>query len=186
MSVRQDIPGPQCPDFRSRGVGAVYRRSEVIAVDAEHGTDAAYQREVRAKRKGGPEPCDACKAAHREHVRAKRAAERGEREALAAAGFSEAFDTHAPDTQPMESDGGVPSRLADLWSMRDTLRTGIKVQAQIDPSKLAPLTKELRAVLAEIDQLEDDGDAAVDPFEQFFGEGSNVARFPVPADREAS
>lgn len=123
-------------------------------------------------------------------MRAKRAADRQEREALAAAGFVDAFDTHAPDTLPGHTEddapAGVPSRLADLWSMRDTLRAGIKVQATIDPSKLAPLTKELRAVLAEIDQLEDDGETAVDPFEQFFGEGSNVARFPAPQDREAS
>lgn len=166
------------------------QRPEVIAVAAEHGTDAGYQREVRAKRKGGPEPCDACKAAHREHVRAKRAADRAERESLAAAGFADAFDTRPPDTlpghTPDNAPSGVPSRLADLWSMRDTLRAGIAAQARLDPSKLAPLTKELRAVLAEIDQLEDDGEAAVDPFDQFFGEGSNVARFPAPADREAS
>lgn len=162
------------------------QRPEVIAVAAEHGTDAGYQREVRAKRKGGPEPCDSCKTAHREHVRGKRAAEKAEREALVAAGFEDladapAADTHDPDAQP-----GVVSRLDDLREMRDLLRDGIKVQARTDPSKIHNLTKELRAVLAEIELLEDDSETAADPFEQFFGEGSNVARFPAPADREAS
>lgn len=165
------------------------------------GSETAYRRHLRRD-----EPVDdACQVAHREHVAAKRAAKRAEREALAAAGVDEFLSTHEDSTHsngtqqddthaasfPDEVAEDLPpegeqSRLEDLRGARAYLRAAIAHQARTDPSKLAPLSKELREVLKEIDQLEnDDTTAEADPFEQFFSSG-NVARFPTPEDRKAS
>ncbi|MDJ0321668.1 hypothetical protein [Pseudarthrobacter sp. PS3-L1] len=60
--------------------------------------------------------------------------------------------------------------------------------AEVDASKLAPLSKRHSELLADIAAVEGASVVReVDPFDEFFsGDVSNVARFPAPSDREAS
>ena len=88
---------------------------------APHGTEAAYKRHLRHKES----PCDACAEAHRALQRAKR-------DAVAAPRLPKVSDAESDD---------------DLVLIRSVLRKALRDTAASDPSKVAPIAKELRAVV---------------------------------------
>jgi hypothetical protein len=99
---------------------------------APHGTEAAYKRHLRHKE----EPCDACRAAHRELQKAKRA-------------------KASPLSVVGRDYGSVPvgSRLDALKRQRDLLNGAIATAAASDVKSVAAISRELRAIWAEIDEL---------------------------------
>lgn len=151
------------------------------------GSETAYRRHLRDEKRGGPGPCPACREAHRAHVGERR--DRAKREKTAQLPEDLTPTPSAGDDRPAPS-SSTSTRLDDLRSMRDTLREAIRAQAMRDTSKLAPLSKELREVLREIESVEaDQGEGADDGFDAFFAAGGdlgNVSRFPAPADRQVS
>ena len=108
------------------------------------GTEAAYKRHLRHKEA----PCDACRKAHRDLQREKR---------------KPVVIRPAPvAVEPGET------RLEALERQRELLSQAMKVAAEVDPKVLAPISRELRAVWAEIAELSEDSasDRGADPIEQ--------------------
>ncbi|MDQ0735322.1 hypothetical protein [Arthrobacter agilis] len=71
-------------------------------------------------------------------------------------------------------------------SLEWNLRLVEAAMGDVEPSKLAPLSKRHSELLVELAGLSS-GVKEVDPFDEFFnGDLSNVVGFPAPKDREAS
>lgn len=97
-----------------------------------HGTEAAYKRHLRHKE----EPCDACRAAHRELQKEKR---RKENPLIAV----------RDDFLPVAGE----SRLDSLKRQRDLLDAALSTAVEEDVKSAAAISRELRAIWAEIDEL---------------------------------
>ncbi len=115
------------------------------------GTYTAYKRHKRNKET----PCDACQIAQREHSK----------EANRVAKEKEAADFQAAVVSAPKSE--LKSRLDTLKTYLLTLETAITAA---DASKIAPLGKELRETLKEIEEIQGASPAKteVDPYEHYF------------------
>lgn len=110
------------------------------------GTEGAYQRHMRRKEK----PCEPCKGAHTE----KLARDRGYRTAedrYKEAGARKTAHENALAT--VEAELAEINELEDLIFSRKRLLASIEILAKDDPSKISPLSKELRAVHTRINEL---------------------------------
>lgn len=130
------------------------------------GTYSAYKRH---KREG--EPVDAaCQQASversREQVRQRRA--------------DEPLEERQAPVEPPKS--GMTQQASLEWN----LRLVEAAMAEVEASKLAPLSKRHSELLAELATLTG-GEEEVDPLDEFLsGDLSNVTRLPTAKDREAS
>lgn len=124
------------------------------------GTKAAYERHLRS----GEEPCEACTRANTVAQRKKRDAARKPSEPLKGVAAPEA-----------------DSRLEDLWRQREVLWQAIQWAIQDDPSRVAALSKELREIRREIDELTEDSEVVNDEFAEFFATGGVT---PISAARK--
>lgn len=116
------------------------------------GTYAAYRRHLR---KGEP-TCEPCRAANRERSKSKRK------------------KRHEETTVPVYIEAGSSEksegRFNDLVTLREVLWETLRVVAQSDPRQIPSVSKELRAVILEIDELKAKSQESeeVDPLAEFF------------------
>ena len=113
---------------------------------AKCGTESAYQRHVR----NGETACEPCKGAHREKLakdRGYRTAEDVYREDGARK------NAHDEALATVEAELAEINELEDLIFSRKRLLASIEILAKDDPSKISPLSKELRAVHTRINEL---------------------------------
>ena len=108
------------------------------------GTEAAYKRHLRH----GEEPCEECRGAHRDLQRSKR------RSVVSV-------------VPPVVEEVGE-TRLEALERQRRLLAGAMEIAAESDPKAVASISRELRAVWGEIDELSkvDGSVEAGDPLEQ--------------------
>ena len=97
-----------------------------------HGTEAAYKRHLRHQE----EPCEECRAAHRNIQKKKR---RKENPLVAV----------RDDFLPIVGE----SRLDSLKRQRDLLDAALSTAVEEDVKSAAAISRELRAIWAEIDEL---------------------------------
>ncbi|MSS84978.1 hypothetical protein FYJ24_09420 [Actinomycetaceae bacterium WB03_NA08] len=115
------------------------------------GTEAAYKRHLRHKE----EPCDACREAHRNLQRSKRANKK----------------PPIANVVPLPAPQKGVSRLDALEFQRDLLTESMRVAAVAEPKSVAGISRELRAVWAEIEELNrgEDGAGGADSLEILAG-----------------
>ena len=123
------------------------------------GTVAAYKRQLRHKEK----PCDACRSANRDSQKAKR-----ESKAISHVEFAPSLMVAEPR-----------SRLEALEQQREWLTGAMEVAATLEPKSIAAISRELRAVWAEIEELSRSEKTPADDLEIVAG-GLNVV--PLNAD----
>ena len=130
------------------------------------GTYSAYKRHLR-----DGEPVDpACRQASversREQVRSR--------------------NESAPPAPVIEREAPPVARKGRQESLEWNLRLIESAMVEVDPSRLAPLSKRHSELLAELASMTSEV-KEVDPLDEFLsGDLSNVTRFPAAADREAS
>lgn len=147
---------------------------------AECGTDAAYKRHLRRNET----PCRACKIAHRDAQRARRA--RDKQPAPDPELVAQVEVPEQSETAPEPSEDGEPDRREDLIASRGVLWSSIEFAAHSDPVKVGGLVKELRAVWRDLTEIDENERVEEDPFSDFLNDdagGGVVTRFPSPADR---
>ena len=120
------------------------------------GTPSAYRRHRRV----GEEPCEPCRAAYVESRRQERAKDAPPPVRL------------VPPPPPAVE----PSRIEDLKRQREALKAAIWHPDGISARDLASVSRELRAVLAEIDELQhaQQSGEVVDPLDSIAGGGLHV------------
>lgn len=170
------------------------------------GTHAAYMRHVKKK-----EPIDAaCRDAHAEYTRERRrqyAVEHGAPPAKVAAEsrkvrqasakkFGEPMgdsrlekpdEVHAPPRAKREkiSQFSRDLHIAVLQETLEGLREAYARVLETMPEKVSPLVREIRTLTAELNELTEPEDHAVeevDPLEQFLESGSNIIGFPATSN----
>lgn len=170
------------------------------------GTNAAYMRHVKKQ-----EPIDAaCKAAHAEYTRERRrqyAVEHGAPPAKvasesrkvrkeAAKQFEEPVrsfrpekpdEVHAPPRANRENifQFSRDSHIAVLQDTLEGLQEAYVRVLETMPDKVSPLVREIRAITAELNELtepEDNAVEEVDPLAKFLESGSNVIGFPTTSN----
>lgn len=119
------------------------------------GTLAAYKRHLRS----GEKPDGACVQANRDVKRGQRDVKR-RREVSAVVDLILAAPAAADVTQAPET----PTAKADLELSREALVDAIRTVKATDPSRLAPLVRELRETWKAMAALAEDGKAGEDEF----------------------
>lgn len=103
-------------------------------------------------------------------------------------GIEAAAARHRPQTDPGTEPDTVnepeaASREADLEAVRGVLWRSIQYAVAEDPTRVSGLTKELREVWRELEEIRGSGEEKeADPFASFFGGDSNVVGFPNAAN----
>lgn len=136
---------------------------------APHGTYAAYRRHLREK----SDVCEPCRGAQLAADR-ERAAKADEE--------APTVPVSAPVPAPERDDALRTDRLGRL---RWNLALVEAAMSEVDADKLAVLSKQHAALLAEIEPLEKSAEPAKDSFDEFFGAPNVVGITTAPSRMQA-